>query len=151
MHYETTVEIQAPMELVWAVTTDVEGWPAWTASVRSAELLDGGPFALGSRAALHQPRSPRAVWTVTALEAGRAFTWESRGPGVRTTATHELSALSGGGSSMRLTVDVSGPVAFCLWPLLRGTVRRFVEMEAEGLRRRCEGHPDASQAPHGAV
>jgi len=151
MHYETAVEIQAPMERVWAVTTDVEGWPAWTASVLSVDRLDGGPFLLGSRVAICQPKSPRAVWTVTALEPGRAFTWESRATGVRTVATHRLKALPSGGTSVTLTVDATGLLAFLLGPLLRGTVRRLVEMEAEGLRRRCEGHGEASQAPHGAV
>ncbi len=138
MRYETTIDIQAPVQRVWQVTVDIERWPEWTASMRSVERLDSGPFTVGSRAAIRQPRSPRAVWTVTAMDDGLAFTWESRAPGAHTVATHRLEPLADGGTSVTLTVELSGLVARVLWPLLRGTLQRLVTLEAEGLRRRCE-------------
>ena len=141
MQYETTVDIQAPRARVWEVTVDVERWPEWTESMRSVERLDEGPFRVGSRAAVRQPRSPRAVWTVTALEPEASFTWESRAPGTHTVAVHRLRERPEGGTTVTLVVTLSGPVARLLWPLLRGTVRRFVDLEAEGLRQRCESGP----------
>jgi len=56
VHLEQTIEISAPPDRVWEIMTDVERWHEWTASISSVERLDGGPFALGSRArVLHSP------------------------------------------------------------------------------------------------
>ncbi len=63
-----TVTIDAPLAVVWAVYSDIEHWPEWTASVTTARLEPRGPLALGSRASIKQPRFPRVTWTVTDIE-----------------------------------------------------------------------------------
>ena len=128
----------APVDRVWAVTVDVERWPEWTPTVEHAERLDDGAFRVGSTARLRQPRLPEAEWRVTALAPGRSFTWENRARGSRTAATHELAATKDGGTAVTLRVELSGLPAWLMWPLIRSTVRRYVEEEAEGLKARCE-------------
>jgi hypothetical protein len=82
---------------------------------------------------------PPAEWTVTAVEAGASFTWVSKRPGVTTSATH-LVAPTATGSRVTLTIEQHGPLAALTGALLGGKVRRFVEIEAAGLRERVE-HP----------
>ena len=44
-HHE--IDIEAPLETVWALHTDVDGWPAWQTDITAARL-DGGAFAPGA-------------------------------------------------------------------------------------------------------
>src|SRR5437868_3997018 len=76
-------DIEAPPERVWTVMTDVERWPEWTQSVSKVELVRPGPLATGVEARIAQPRLGTRTWRVTAVEAGRGFTWETTGPGTR--------------------------------------------------------------------
>ncbi|MEU8341782.1 SRPBCC family protein [Spirillospora sp. NPDC048832] len=136
MHFETSVDIAASPETVWKLLTDVERWPEMTASIDRVELLDK-PFAVSSRARVHQPKIPAAVWTVTELTEGEAFTWESRSPGVTTTGVHALTRTPDG-VTVRLTLDQKGPLA-PLFGLLTGRLtRRYVTMEADGLKAKAE-------------
>ncbi|GGP92944.1 putative membrane protein [Actinomadura coerulea] len=140
MHFETSVDIDAPPETVWNLLKDVERWPDMTASMDRVELLDE-PFTLGSRARVHQPKLPAAVWTVTAFDDNRTFTWESRSTGVTTTGAHEIVPTPDGGSTVRLTLDQKGPLA-PVFALLAGRLtRRYVTMEAQGLKAKAEQRP----------
>ncbi len=78
-----------------------------TDSINRVELLDE-PFTLSSRARVHQPKLPAAVWTVTAFKENETFTWESRSPGVTTTAAHDITPTQNG-VTVRLTLTQKGP------------------------------------------
>ncbi|TDE32293.1 SRPBCC family protein [Actinomadura sp. 6K520] len=137
MHVETTVDINATPEAVWKLLIDVERWPEMTASIDRVELLDK-PIALSARARVHQPKLPAAVWTVTAFEENRTFTWESRSPGVTTVGAHELVTTPDGTVTLHLTLDQKGPLA-PLFAILTGRLtRRYVTMEATGLKTKAE-------------
>ena len=60
MTLDDTIHIEAPADVVWAVTEDIERWPEWTPTVTSARRLDGGPFGLGSRFRIKQPAQPES-------------------------------------------------------------------------------------------
>ena len=91
--FETSIDIRAGVDDVWAVLVDVERWPQWTASVSEVRLLGDGPLAVGTRVRIRQPRLPTTVWEVIALEQGRGFTWKAVAPGVVTVADHRVGAL----------------------------------------------------------
>jgi uncharacterized protein YndB with AHSA1/START domain len=135
----TRVEVDAPVERVWAVLSDVAGWPGWAPTVTALERLDDGPLAVGSRARVEQPRIPPTEYEVTALEPGRSFTWVARGPGVRTTARHVLDDLGAGRTRVTLSVEQSGPVGAVMGRFYRRLTDRYLAAEAEGLRARSEG------------
>ena len=141
MDIERVIDIAAPAEQVWAALADVERWPEWTASVTSVERLDHGPFGVGSRARVRQPRLPAATWTVTALEPGRSFEWRSAVPGLRSVGDHRVDATGDRASRVTLSVTWSGPLAPVVRLVWGNLSRRYVEMEAEGLKRRCEVSP----------
>ena len=108
-----------------------------TASINRVELLDGA-FGPSSRARVHQPRLPAAVWTVTEFEENTGFTWESRSPGVTTVAGHHLSAKPDGTVTVRLSIDQTGPLAPVVSLLTGRLTRRYVTMEAHGLKNAAE-------------
>ncbi|MGH3097175.1 MAG: SRPBCC family protein [Streptosporangiales bacterium] len=140
MRYETSVTVEAPARAVWDVLVDVERWPDWTESMTSVERLDDGPLKVGSTARITQPKMRPAVWTVTELEPGRSFTWESTNPGVRVTAGHLLGE-EGGVTTAALSVQMSGPLGALAGALMGSRVRGYVRMEAEGLKARGERAP----------
>lgn len=134
--YVYALTVDAPASRVWQVLTDVEHWPELTASMTSVRGLDGPRPAPGARFEVRQPRLRRAVWTVTRLDEGTAFDWESRAPGVRSRGTHLLEP-DGSATRLTLTIDQSGVLA---WPvaLLAGTmIRRYLALEARGIASAC--------------
>jgi uncharacterized membrane protein len=138
MRFEDSAVIAAPAATVWEVYSDVTGWPGWTDSVTSVDLLEPGPLRVGSRARIRQPRLPVAEWTVTEIDPGRSFTWVARGPGVRTTGTHLVEP---DGDAVRATaiLDQGGLLGPVVGFLTRGLTKRYLAMEVAGLKARAEG------------
>src|SRR5262249_52676414 len=142
--------IAAPANVVWSVMCDVQRWHEWTASVRRIRLLDDGPLRVGSRALIHQPRFPPALWTVTALEAGRSFTWKTVAPGMRVCGRHSVES-SGEGSRANLHLDYEGAAGRLLAWLTRGITQRYLGLEAAGLKKRSEERASDSARESRAV
>lgn len=137
MIIENTIHIEAPPDVVWAVTVDIDRWPEWTPTVTAARRLDEGPFGVGSVARIEQPGQPASDWTVTEHVREERFTWETRRRGLRMVASHQVRG-EGSGTSNTLRLRASGWVAVVLWPVLRLAVRRALIQENQGLKTRCE-------------
>lgn len=137
MNHEVRTHINASPEVVWATLADVERWPEWTASVKSVELLDGA-LAVGSRVRIQQPKFPQLVWTVTELEPGASFTWRSRSPGSDAVANHTVIANGDGTATAVLAVTQTGVVGTLVALAVRRLTKRYVALEAAGLKRRSE-------------
>jgi len=138
-----SITIDAPIDIVWSVFTDVERWPTWASSFTSVELIDG-PMRLGAKARIRQPRLPTVVWEVTKWEPGRSWTWVATGPGARTEASHVLTA-SGRGTVAEQSIVSSGPLGRLVAFLYRSLTRRYLAIEAEGLKQRSEQVAAASR------
>ena len=137
--YSISTRIDAPPERVWTVMSDIERWHEWTPSIRSIRRTNSGPFRIGARARVHQPRLPPADWVVTSLQEGRGFEWESRAPGVRVVGIHSVES-SGTGSRVFLAITYHGLIGNIIGRLTAGINRRYLALEAEGLKRRSEAH-----------
>ena len=137
MRADITVDISAPPDVVWAVLADVEAWPEWTASVTSVRKETAGPLQVGSRVRLEQPKLPPTVWTVSELVEGERFAWTASSRGVRTRADHRVVGRPDG-SQATLSVDLGGLVGALMGRLYSGLTRRYLEMEAAGLKQRSE-------------
>jgi hypothetical protein len=138
MHFEDSIDVSAPASAVFDTYADVEHWPSWTSSVTSVELLDPGSFRVGMRARVRQPRLPVAVWQVSELVPGRSFTWVARGPGVVTTATHAVTALTEGTCRVTATLDQEGGLGRLVGLTTRRLTVRYIRTELEGLKAYCE-------------
>jgi uncharacterized membrane protein len=144
--FSTSIEIQATPDHVWAILSDVARWPEWTPSVTSVERVDSGPLVRGSRAWLKQPKLRRALWHVTDVHEGRAFTWQTESPGVRAVGRHTLEPVPGG-CRLTLSVRFEGPLARLVAFVTRGMNRRNLAQEAAGLKERSE-RPPGPRLPH---
>ena len=136
----TEIDISAPADRVWTVMIDVERWHEWTASIERITLLDQHPLSVGARVRIRQPKFPALVWTVTRIEPGRLFVWESRNPGVTVTGTHSVQPI-GAGTRATLQLDYAGPFGGVLATLTRTISERYIALEAAGLKQRSERPP----------
>lgn len=135
---EDSIEIAAPASLVWEVFTDVERWPEWTASVTRLDALDGPGLAVGKRFAIKQPRMPKLVWKVTEVDPGASWTWVQRSPGGLALARHDVIPTQDGRTVVRQEIDQQGPVGALVGRLMVPMTKRYLELEANGLKARSE-------------
>lgn len=133
-----SVCIEAPIERVWKVFSDVEGWPEWTMSVRSASAGTDGVLRLGADVKIVQPLLSTRTYEVTAFEPGRSWTWVAASPGLRTTATHRLDVIDATTTLVQQTIRHQGPLARPVALTFGQLTNRYLTMEADGLRERSE-------------
>lgn len=72
------------------------------------------------------------------MDPRRQFAWSTKAMGMTMTGSHELEAF-GDGTRNTLAIDLEGPMASVLGPLLRRPVRRALESENEGFKTAAEG------------
>ena len=136
--FSQCVDIEAPAERVWQLMSDVERWSEWTASVRRIRRLDKGPLVVGSRALVQQPKLLPAIWRVTALNPNRSFVWTTGVPGLFSAEGGHSIEVLGPVSRVTLSLKFNGVLGHLMASILRETNRRYLTLEAEGLKRRSE-------------
>lgn len=130
-------EVAAPIERVWAETIDIEAWPEWTPTVTRARRLDGGPIGPGSRVLIQQPKLPPALWIVESIDPPREMKLRTGIPMMRVIAHHRIDPAPSG-CAVTLTIRIVGFFSALLARATRDINVRYLELEAEGLKRRCE-------------
>jgi hypothetical protein len=95
---------------------------------------------------IEQPRLPTVTYTVSSYEVGRAFSWQASSPGALTVADHEVEPRGVDASAVTLRITQTGLIGGLVARLLRAMVRRYVDMEAAGLKSRSE---DPTPERHG--
>jgi uncharacterized membrane protein len=135
---ENTIEIDAPAQLVWKVFSDVERWPEWTASVTSLAGRDGADLAVGKRFSIKQPGMPKLVWKVTEIDPGLSWTWVQSAPGTLASARHEVVGQPDGRTLVRQRLVQRGVLGALVARLMLIKTKRFLQLEAQGLKARSE-------------
>ncbi len=129
--------IAAPVERVWDLTVDVERWPSLTPTITRVERLDEGEMRLGSQARVKQPAQRAAVWTVTDLEPGSRFVWQTKVGPITMVGGHRLQPTEAGCRNL-LTLEVSGLGSRLFERLVGGRIRQAIETENQGFKRAAE-------------
>jgi hypothetical protein len=147
MRWRNETLIEAPVDLVWQLTLDVANWPSITPTMLRVDRLDdpatpAGSIQVGSSARVKQPGQPVAVWTVTKVDPGREFSWQTRRMGLTMAASHRLSAV-GGSCRNELILDLTGPAARLFGMVFGGMVRTALETENAGFKARAESGQQA--------
>ena len=135
--YRTSIDINAPAERVYAVMIDIDRWHEWTGSITSIRRLDGAAFIVGTRAMVRQPKLPPAMWTISKIEPGRRFEWINAAPGLKVTGHHSVEPTPTG-SRATLALSYAGLFGGLLARLTEGITKRYIAMEAAGLKARAE-------------
>jgi hypothetical protein len=114
---EAQTSSAAPPSAFFARWADMATWPEWNTDTEWVRL--DGPFTVGSTGVLKPRGGPKVKFVIAALVAGREFTDVSLLAGARLTFRHLVEPLPGGGSSVRVTVTMAGPLGW-LWNLALG-------------------------------
>lgn len=138
--------IQAPVEVVWQATIDIESWPSITPTVTAVERLDDGPVQVGSRARLEQPGQREKIWTVTTVQPNERFEWEAIVAGVRTVGSHRMAAAEGGCRNT-LVITLHGRRGRLLGLLAGRSMRASLRKENAGFQRHAEATIRGSSTP----
>lgn len=138
MHFEKSVEIDAPPQRVWDVLSDLEAWPRRIETVDSVEVLTPAPIGAGSRVRLKQPKLPEGTWEITVWDAPSSFEWTQRTGGITSLAGHRVEALGDGRARLILTLDMRGFLIPVMALFYRGLTNRYMTLEAEGMKRAAE-------------
>ncbi|MEU2561268.1 SRPBCC family protein [Streptomyces longispororuber] len=80
------IVIHAPLDRVWRIQTDVEGWPAWQPGVSSSVKRTPGPLRPGSSWVWSTEGLEGITSTVEQVRPGRRIVWG--GPAQGITAVH---------------------------------------------------------------
>ena len=72
------------------------------------------------------------------MTPGAAWTWVQRSPGGLTVARHEVIPESDRRTRVRQEIDQRGPVGALVGLFMRGMTRRYLALEADGLKTRSE-------------
>jgi uncharacterized membrane protein len=137
MELQNEITIDAPVEVVWRLTEDIEAWPSLTPTVTSVHRLDEGPLRVGSSARIKQPGQRPTIWTVTRFEPGVAFEWEAMVYGVHSVGRHLLAA-EGPGCCNTLQISMTGRGSKLLGRVLGRRIAKTIATENEGFKRAAE-------------
>ena len=119
--FEHSVQAPAARERVWALCTDVSGWPNWNPGVARAEL--DGPVAEGATGTVRGAGGPASTLKVLAIEPDRRFVTEASERFMRLRFEFELADMGGGQLRITHRVRMTGVAT----PLMRRTVGRRLE------------------------
>jgi Polyketide cyclase / dehydrase and lipid transport len=133
---EHTHDSDAAPEAIFALWTDVAGWPAWDSSL-VATTLDG-PFAAGTTGTLHPQGMPEPIaFRLTAVEPGAGFADETRlGPLVLRFG-HRVEPC-GAGSRISVSIEAEGPNADRIGPAVAEDLPESVAALAEAALRSAQ-------------
>jgi len=150
-HPKASIEIDAPLEVVWRVMLDTEAYGEWNPFVEKAETPQ--PAAVGNPIVLHvrwaNGRTTRSPEVITSIEppqtdsdgtATACLSYEYAGlPSklclVRGTRHQRLTQVAGEPTQYDTVEEFSGPLVKLAGP---GRVAEGFRRHAEALRRRAE-------------
>jgi hypothetical protein len=114
---EAHASSSAPPSAFFARWADMATWPEWNTDTEWVRL--DGPFTSGSAGVLKPKSGPKVKFVIATLVADREFTDVSLLAGARLTFRHLIEPLPEGGSTVRVTVTLAGPLGW-FWNLVLG-------------------------------
>jgi carbon monoxide dehydrogenase subunit G len=119
MVFESSIDINAPVEKVWALIDELEEWPQWMPSIKKIERVSAGPLTVGSQLSVTAKVSGLTVklsMTIIEFVPQRTVVMQGKALGTNLTRFYNMKPVDG---KTRITVggEVSG---FLAWLAHRG-------------------------------
>jgi len=137
MRFESSIDINAPPDRVWALMDKLEQWPQWMPPIKKIERISKGPLAIGSQLSVTAKVSGLTVkllMTIIKFVPEQTVVMQGRALGTSLTRFYILEPLDG---KTKVTIggDVSGALA---WLARRGGQAVSDEM-TQAAKKRIEG------------
>jgi len=119
MRFSSSIEIDAPVNKVWALIDELEEWPQWMLSIRKIKRISEGPLAVGSQISVTAKvgrLSVTLLMTITEFLPERSVVMRGKSMGTSLTRFYYFKPVNG---KTKVTIggDVSGLLA---WLARRG-------------------------------
>jgi len=136
MKFESSVEINAPVEKVWTLVDHLEEWPQWMPSIKKIERVSKGPLTVGSQLSVTARVSRLTVkllMTISEFVPERAVVMEGKALGTKLTRFYTLEPVNG-----KTRVTVGGEVSGLLAWLARRGGQAISDEIAQAAKKRIE-------------
>lgn len=135
MQFEEQILISAPVEKIFALYANVNGWSSWDPDVKTSSIE--GAFVSGANGTLEPSKGPKAKIAFTEVVPNRSFTVKSRLPLCDMYFEHELSD-SPGNTKVLHRVVFNGPLSPLFGRLIGSQIRKGLPNTLQGLKRVAE-------------
>jgi uncharacterized protein YndB with AHSA1/START domain len=126
--------IEAPIDLVWAVQSDLERWPAWNPGVKRIEVR--GPVAEGTE--FHWKAGGVSITSVLReVDPPRRIGWTGKAPGLRAVHVWTFEP-DGDRTHVRTAESFEGLLAKLLPGMMRRTLEKTLDRGLAALKVECE-------------
>jgi uncharacterized membrane protein len=137
VRFESSIDINAPAEKVWALIDRLEEWPQWMPSIKKIERVSDGRLTVGSQLSVTAKVSRltvRLLMTITEFVPERCVVLEGKVLGTKLRRFYALRPVNGM-TNVTIGGDVSGALAWVAW---RGG--RVVSAEiGQAVKKKIEG------------
>jgi hypothetical protein len=140
-----TIDIDAPVQDVWDVATDIRRMGEWVSIHRDFPGATPGELELGARfmQTLNVAGTPFAVeWTATEVNGPRTLVWEGAGPAGSTARTRYGLASENGGTRFTYENEFklpAGKIGEAAAGVVKGRAEREAQDSLAALKRLIEG------------
>ena len=136
MKFESSTEINAPLETIWEAVNDPEEWSQWVPSIKKVEIVSKGPLGVGEqvRVIAKAGITVKLLMTITEFVPKQRVIMEGKILGAKLVRSYTLESLN---HKTRFTAsgEVSGPTA---WLIRRGGQALSDEI-VQALKKKIEG------------
>jgi uncharacterized membrane protein len=114
MVFQSSIDINAPVEKVWELIDELEEWPKWMPSIRKIERVSAGPLTVGSQLSVTAKVSGLTVklsMTIIEFVSQRTVVMQGKVLGINLTRFYTLEPVNG-----KTKVTIGGEVCgFLAW------------------------------------
>lgn len=142
MTIEESIHINASVEILFSIYTEVAHWNRWDPDTKEAFLE--GPFAVGTSGRLVPTKGHGVPMRMTSLVPNQSFTVESNIPLFAMKFEHELIS-EGNGTRAVHRVSFSGPLNFILGRIVGKQVREGLPITMRSLKTYAEARAAAAE------
>jgi carbon monoxide dehydrogenase subunit G len=136
MRFESSIDINAPVEKVWALIDKLEQWPQWMPAIKKIERVSKGPLTAGSQLSVTAKVSGLTItllMTITEFVPERNVVMKGKALGTNLTRFYNLEPLDG-----KTKVTIGGEVSGALAWLARRGGKAVSDEIAQAVKKRIE-------------